>query len=270
MPLKRDGDHRWVEMEFLVRGTPEQVWNAVATGPGLSSWFTETQVEERVGGSIRFDFGGGMTSSGVVTGWQPPHRVTYEETDWAEGAPPLATEVTVIARGGRCVVRMVHSLFTSDDQWDDQFDGFESGWRGFFEILRLYLTKFADREAAAVRVSAWLDGGVDEVWRKLGDALGFTGANVGDTRSAPASAPRFAGSVERIVQTRASREITLLLDSPGSAIGWAAAFSWGGKSRAAVSLFLYGDEAAAEAARAKPDWEAWIDRLFPAAANAPS
>jgi len=58
MPLKRDDSgRRWVEMEFLVPGTPEQVWQAIATGPGMSAWFTTTQVEERVGGTISFDFG---------------------------------------------------------------------------------------------------------------------------------------------------------------------------------------------------------------------
>jgi uncharacterized protein YndB with AHSA1/START domain len=270
MPLKRDGDHRWVEMEFLVPGTPEQVWDAVATGPGMSSWFTDTMVEERIDGAIRFDFGGGMASSGVVTGWQPPYRLTYEEIGWAEDAPPLATELTVTARdGGRCVVRMVHSLFTSDDQWDDQIDGFESGWPGFFEILRLYLTKFPGRKAVAIRVSAWSDGDEGHVWRRLTTALGLAGADAGDVRMAPDSAPGFGGQVERIVQTRGSREIMLLLHRPEAAIGWAAAFSWGGRSRAAVSLFLYGDDAREAAAREKPEWEAWITGLFPPAADTP-
>jgi uncharacterized protein YndB with AHSA1/START domain len=58
MPLKKDDSgRRWVEMEFLVPGTPEQVWHAIATGPGMSSWFTPTKVDEHVGGAIAFDFG---------------------------------------------------------------------------------------------------------------------------------------------------------------------------------------------------------------------
>ena len=38
MTVKKDalGRH-WVEMEWLAPGTPEQVWNALATGPGLSA-----------------------------------------------------------------------------------------------------------------------------------------------------------------------------------------------------------------------------------------
>ena len=38
MALKRDAlDRRWVEMEVVVPGTPEQVWRAMATGPGISA-----------------------------------------------------------------------------------------------------------------------------------------------------------------------------------------------------------------------------------------
>ena len=56
MPVKKDDSgRRWVEMEFLVPGTPEQVWQAIATGPGMSAWFTPTIVDERVGGAITFD-----------------------------------------------------------------------------------------------------------------------------------------------------------------------------------------------------------------------
>ncbi|MGE2733449.1 hypothetical protein [Mycolicibacterium vaccae] len=60
MTVKNDGEgRRWVEMEFLVPGSPEQVWDAIATGPGMSAWFTPTTVDEKLGGAIEFDFGGG-------------------------------------------------------------------------------------------------------------------------------------------------------------------------------------------------------------------
>jgi len=53
----------------------------------------------------------------------------------------MATEWIVEARsGGTCVVRVVHSLFASADDWDDQIESIESGWPTFFRILRTYLT----------------------------------------------------------------------------------------------------------------------------------
>ena len=58
----------------------------------------------------------------------------------------MATEWIVEGRsGGTCIVRVVHSLFASTDDWDDQLEGMESGWPAFFNILRLWLTHFRGR-----------------------------------------------------------------------------------------------------------------------------
>ena len=113
MPIKTDDTgKRWVEMELIVPGTPEQVWQAMATGPGNSAWFTKTRIDGRVGGAVDFDFGPNGASTGEVTIWEPPFRFGYVEREWSDGAPPVATEIIVTSRsGGRCVVRMVHSLF---------------------------------------------------------------------------------------------------------------------------------------------------------------
>src|SRR3990170_123319 len=57
MPVKKDASgRRSVEAEVEVPGTPEEVWQAIATGPGISSWFVPTRVEERVGGAAISDF----------------------------------------------------------------------------------------------------------------------------------------------------------------------------------------------------------------------
>ena len=73
-PTARVSDHR-VE----VPGDPEIVWKAIATGPGIATWFVPAQVEERKGGRIVTDHGPYGTSEGVVTVWEPPHRFAYEE-----------------------------------------------------------------------------------------------------------------------------------------------------------------------------------------------
>jgi hypothetical protein len=59
-------------------------------------------------------------------------------------APALATEILIEARaGGICVVRMVHSLFTDTDAWDDQMESFERGGPQFIEKLRHLLAQRA-------------------------------------------------------------------------------------------------------------------------------
>jgi uncharacterized protein YndB with AHSA1/START domain len=145
-------DNRRLELEVEVPGTPEQVWEAIATGPGITAWFARAEVEEREGGAVAFDLGGGVESSGVVTAWEPPHRFVYEEP--LEDEARLASEWLVEARsGGTCVVRLVSSLFGTDAAWDDELGGMEDGWRSYTHNLRLYLTHFAGRPCAPVTVS---------------------------------------------------------------------------------------------------------------------
>ena len=47
MSVQHDASgRRWVQVEVEVPGTPEEVWRAIATGPGVSSWFVPCQVDE--------------------------------------------------------------------------------------------------------------------------------------------------------------------------------------------------------------------------------
>ena len=151
MPVKKDpSGRRSVEAEVEVPGTPEEVWQAIATGPGISSWFVPSTVEERVGGTATANFGPGMESVATIKTWDPPRRFVAETV---EEPGTVATEWIVEARsGGTCIVRVVHRWFASTDDWDNQFEGHTHGWRAFFRILRLYLTHF--RWRSPVRLSS--------------------------------------------------------------------------------------------------------------------
>ena len=46
---KEASGRRSVQVEVEVPGTPEEVWAAVATGPGISSWFVPAEFEARDG-----------------------------------------------------------------------------------------------------------------------------------------------------------------------------------------------------------------------------
>src|SRR5919112_849822 len=60
-----------LEFSVEVPGTPEQVWQAIATAKGMSAWFAPTEIEEREGGSLHFTMGPEMGSDGQVTAWEP-------------------------------------------------------------------------------------------------------------------------------------------------------------------------------------------------------
>lgn len=137
---------RTIDVEIDVTGTPGEVWDAIATGKGVSAWLHHTEIEERAGGRYAFDMGlgGGLNDSGTVGAWEPPRRLVTSGVRWvpAGGGPPatLATEWTVEARaGGTCVVRMVMSGFGSGAAWDDEYDGMTAGMRAALDSLRAHL-----------------------------------------------------------------------------------------------------------------------------------
>jgi uncharacterized protein YndB with AHSA1/START domain len=145
---------RSIELDVEVPGTPEEVWEAIATGPGISAWMHPTEVEEREGGRFTFDMGSGPRH-GTVTGWDPPRRFA-ERTQWEASADApaatIATEWTVEARaGGTCVVRMVMSGFASGADWDDEVDGVTEGMRLALDNLRRHLTHFPGERGAWAR-----------------------------------------------------------------------------------------------------------------------
>ena len=43
---------RAIDLAIEVPGTPEEVWEAVASGPGITAWFVPAKVEGRVGGTV--------------------------------------------------------------------------------------------------------------------------------------------------------------------------------------------------------------------------
>jgi uncharacterized protein YndB with AHSA1/START domain len=263
MPVKKDGTGtRWVEMEFVTPGTPEQIWQAMATGPGNTAWFTRATIDERIGGEIHFDFGANGTSAGEVTAWEPPKRIAYVERDWSPGAPPVATEITITGRsGGKCLVRMVHSLFTSSDDWDDQLESFESGWPSFFEVLRIYMTHFAGRRAVSFGTLVKVDGDHLPVWKRLMSTLGLAGVDVGE-RWTTAHPQPLSGIVERTQQDRQMRLSIVRLDRPVPGIAMVGTYDLAGQTQASVTLYFYGDERETAAEGADSKWRDWLEDTF--------
>jgi uncharacterized protein YndB with AHSA1/START domain len=264
MSVKKEASgRRSVEVEVEVPGTPQEVWQAIATGPGISSWFVPTQFEESEGRplAVTMNFGPGMVSRAAVTVWDPPRMFAAQGEGWG-GSPPIATEWSVQARaGGTCVVRVVHSLFASTDDWDNQLEATESGWPSFFRTLRIYLTHFRSQRCALIQFVAPVAGTEAEAWDKLTTALGLKGLSVGQHGTAPAGVPVFSGVAEYV--SHSPCDALLRLNTPGPGVAALGAFSFGGQSMVALNFYHYGDQAAETAARETPLWQAWIQERFP-------
>src|SRR5438045_883434 len=245
MSVKKEASgRRSVQVEVEVPGTPEEVWQAMATVPGISAWFVPTEFEERDGKpvAVTLNFGPGMESRSAVTKWDPPRMFAAEGEGWG-GSPPIADEWSVEARGGGiCVVRIVHSLFASTDDWDNQLEGTESGWPGFFRILRIYLTHFRGQRSAMMQWIAPAAGTEAEAWDTLTAALGLKGASAGQRATAPAGVPALSGVVEHVEHgSRRPCNALLRLDKPGPGAAAFGAVNYGGAIMVTLSFYLYGD-----------------------------
>jgi uncharacterized protein YndB with AHSA1/START domain len=263
MSVKKDpSGRRSVQVEVEVPGTPEEVWQAIATGPGVSSWFVPTEVRDD--GTVVSHFGPGMDAVATRTAWEPPHRFAAEGEGFGPDAPPLATEWSVEASsGGVCVVRVVHSLFAATDDWDNQLESLESGWPWFFGILRLYLSHFRGRPCSTFRAMGVAPGPVSAAWESLIGHLGLALATVGQHRIAGAGLPPFAGVVERIGEGEHPHKLLLRIDTPAAGVVSLFAHPMGGQAFLVIDFYLYGDQAAAVVARDQPLWHAWMNAHFP-------
>jgi len=250
------------EVAGEVPGTPEEVWEAIATGPGISAWFVPTELEEREGGAVVFHLGLDDAPA-TITGWEPGRRLAYEEA-WPveEGAEPvtLATEFLIEARaGGTCIVRIV-STFDAEGL-DGDLDGMGEGWTGFLHNLRVYLAHFAGEPVETITVTGTAEAPKPEAWAALTEALGLAGAAPGDRVEADAGGFRVAGVVERA-------EVGDLLLRGEHALAGVAVFTWEDRTHTALRLSWFGPDAAAEATAARVAWEPWMAERFPRPAAA--
>ena len=169
-------DRSEIKLEIEVPGRPEEVWRAVATGPGISSWYVPHTVEEREGGAANASFGPGpeMQVAGRVAVWEPPRRVCF---DGGEGVEGLAFEWSIEAiDDASCVVRLINTGFGQGDEWDAQYDAMTEGWRMFMFNLRLHLEHFSGQTATSALPMAMWAGPIETTWLALTDALGIPSA----------------------------------------------------------------------------------------------
>lgn len=245
------------EVELEVPGTPDEVWQAIATADGIASWMMHVDLEAHEGGAVTFHMGPEAESHGHVTAYEPSRRITYAE-DWATlvGHPgadvtPLVTEFLVEARsGGTCVVRVVTSAFGTGADWENEFwSEMTRGWEPMLDNLRLYMTHFRGDHATQLWATATCASSPETAIVALRDALGIDGA-IGQS----VTARDLTGVVERMME----RHFLIRVERPLS--GMLSVFAYDSGEGTTVQLlgYLFGDDKATYIVREQQAWCDWL------------
>jgi uncharacterized protein YndB with AHSA1/START domain len=160
--------------EVTLDATPEQVWEAIATGAGMDAWFMgRNRVEPREGGRSSMTIGE-HTEEATVTAWEPPRRFAYRG-DSPDGSTFMAFEWLIEGRDdGTCVLRLVQSGVLGDD-WETEYDALGKGWDMYLHQLGQYLRFFRGRAATPVTVMAPGPADAEAMWTGLRRGLGLAG-----------------------------------------------------------------------------------------------
>ncbi|MFC8226304.1 SRPBCC domain-containing protein [Streptomyces sp. NPDC057287] len=128
--------------------TPEEVWNAVATGAGNLGWLYPMEIEPCVGGRV-------TRGDATVVTWEPPHHLALRATQDGGFSNTLSYRVEP-ADGGTSHLQMgIHWVHTGlvDDawNWDGKTDAAEKYVDFHQHSLTEYLGHFAGRPAVYVQ-----------------------------------------------------------------------------------------------------------------------
>jgi uncharacterized protein YndB with AHSA1/START domain len=159
--------------EINLDATPEQVWDAIATGPGIDSWFMgHSEVEPREGGTGRLTLAG-QTSTSTLTAWEPQRRLVKRIGDGEDGTF-MVVEYLIEGRDqSSTVLRLVQSGVLGDD-WESEYEALKAGWDMYLFTLAQYLRYFPQRTAtAAVTAMRPQAGESEQVWAVLKRELGL-------------------------------------------------------------------------------------------------
>lgn len=167
--------------EFEVDATPEEVWQAIATGSGMDAWFMgRNEIEPGEGGVVRTALPG-FTMEGTITTWEPPNRFAERSPEGEDGSLHVFEYLVEGRDRGSTVVRWVHSGFLGDD-WEAEYEGLREGDPMYFHKLAQYLTHFRGRRATPVHVFGVPVPEAERAWDVFRGGLGLGGEVAVDDR----------------------------------------------------------------------------------------
>jgi uncharacterized protein YndB with AHSA1/START domain len=239
-----------VELEMELEGTPEQVWEAIATGPGLDGWWMGTnEIEPRQGGTARTAFPN-FTMESRITAWDPPHRLVTDSGEGDDGRQ-MALEFAIEGRpDGTSVLRFLHHGFLPDETWEAETRALSEGDTAYVQKLQEYIKYFRGRKATPIAAFGPVVDR-DRAWAVFKRELGLGGAvRKGDpVRFSPEGLPVIDGVVDYV-----SNDFLGVRTDDGL---YRFIHGFGGAVVLGHHIFSNVDAHATEQA-----WQAWVDHAF--------
>ncbi|WP_055702779.1 MULTISPECIES: SRPBCC family protein [Streptomyces] len=235
-----------IAREFEIAGSPAQLWAALTTGTG--GWLWPMHYEPREGGAAPF--------GGIVTRWDPPHRLTarVEDPDGIAGQTLDQLDHTIEPRDGgrRSWLRYVHSgVFTGD--WDAQYDG-EAKYTDFhLHTLRQYMAYFAGRPVAFSALNGPPAAVAPDAFVVLARALGLPD-DASEGARVRVDAP--GAELDAVIDFRSRYFVGLRTDDALHRLFGRNHFG------APVSVSVHDFGAHADAKGTELAWQDWLDRLY--------
>lgn len=147
-----------VELALEIDAPADLVWEALTDPERLVGWYAaEAKTTPGEGGSIWVSWGPEAAGASQIEVWEPGRRLRLGEPSGT------VVEFTLEVRGGRTLLRLVHSGFERS-AWDDEYDLVRRHWPVFLATLRHALEQRPGARWAAHLVSAPLDRPLEQAW----------------------------------------------------------------------------------------------------------
>jgi uncharacterized protein YndB with AHSA1/START domain len=240
-----------VRKEIETEATPEEVWEAISTGPGLDSWFMgRNEVEPGEGGKLRMTLPA-WTLESTVTVWDPPKRLVTDTGEGEDGRLMVFEYLIEGREGGSTILRFVHSGFLPGDDWETEYEALKRGDPMYIQKLAEYLKYFRGRTATPIDVYGPQVPDREQAWTRIRSGLGLRGAVAdGDqVRLTPEGLPPIEGVVDYV-----SPETLGVRTSDGL---YRFIYGLGGTVVLGHHVFADVDQQATERA-----WQAWLERTL--------
>jgi uncharacterized protein YndB with AHSA1/START domain len=178
-PISETQTRRSIDLKVSIDAPTAAVWDALTDPAQLANWFPPiSSGSSAVGGKLLISWGPSMEWTTTVVAAEPNRHVRWVD----DPSQPLAVDWTIDGRGGKTVVRLVHSGWSAESTWDDQFDATNAGWSYFLFNLRHYLERHRGVRRAMVSERRPTTMSHAALWERLTGPEGFAVSAVGHAK----------------------------------------------------------------------------------------